>query len=139
LLAALAQCINSVSRARLNAHLLTRCESTPNITLHFSHPLADIDLDTGLLTFRHHASNSESWTFQADLIIGADGAYSRVRKTMMRKMRLKYEQEYIDHGYVELEIPAGEDGGWRMDPNHLHIWPKGGYMMIALPNPVSRV
>lgn len=50
---------------------------------------------------------------------------------------MKYQQEYLEHGYVELEIPPGEDGKWKMDPNHLHIWPKHTYMMIALPNPVG--
>lgn len=78
----------------------------------------------------------QTTTLQADLIIGADGAYSRLRSQMMRHIRMNYAQEYIDHGYVELSMPP-LDGDYAMDPNHLHIWPQKSFMMIALPNMVS--
>lgn len=130
----LQQCINSVSRKRLNEYLLTRAETLPNVTLHFEHPLADVDLDKARLSFRREG---KEWHFDADLVVGADGAFSRVRRVLMRKIHMKYEQEYLDHGYVELNIEPKEGGGWKMDPNHLHIWPKHSYMMIALPNPVG--
>jgi hypothetical protein len=56
---------------------------------------------------------------------------------MQRKIRMNYAQEYIDHAYVELNMPPTVDGGYAMDPNHLHIWPRYTFMMIALPNLVG--
>jgi len=79
----------------------------------------------------------------ADLIIGADGAYSTVRSQLMRPVRMNFQQEYIPHAYCELSIPPVTDADGRskfaMDPNHLHIWPRYSFMMIALPNTVSLV
>lgn len=69
---------------------------------------------------------------QADLIIGADGAFSSLRRSMQQTPLFEFTQKYIEHGYVELSIPP-ERGG-QMTPNHLHIWPRGEFMMIALPN-----
>ena len=71
---------------------------------------------------------------KADLVVGADGAYSTMRKEVMRRTRMNYSQEYIEHGYMELTIPATKNGDYAMDPNHLHIWPRKTFMLIALPN-----
>lgn len=73
---------------------------------------------------------------EADLIVGADGAYSAVRRELMRRTRMDYSQEYIPHGYMELCIPASEHGEYKMKHNFLHIWPRKKFMMIALPNTV---
>ena len=54
---------------------------------------------------------------------------------MQRRDRFEYSQSYLAHGYKELYIPPAEGGGFRIEPNALHIWPRGGFMMIALPNP----
>ena len=70
----------------------------------------------------------------ADLFIGADGAYSKVRQQLMRCVRMNYSQFYIDHAYMELCIPPTKEGEYAIDPNHLHIWPRHSFMMIALPN-----
>lgn len=84
-------------------------------------------------------SNGEKKTYRNDFIIGADGAYSKTRTQMMRSMRMDYNQEYIDTGYCELSMPPakGPDGKptFALDPNHLHIWPRHTFMLIALPNP----
>ena len=69
-----------------------------------------------------------------DLVIGCDGAYSAVRREMMRKPRFNYSQEYIPHAYMELSVPPTPDGDFAMPRNYLHIWPRGQFMMIALPN-----
>jgi kynurenine 3-monooxygenase len=71
---------------------------------------------------------------QFDLLFGSDGAFSRVRQAMEKTDRFNYEQYYIPHGYKELTIPATEDGDFAIAPNALHIWPRGQYMLIALPN-----
>ena len=69
-----------------------------------------------------------------DLVIGCDGAYSAVRKEMMRRPRFNYSQEYIPHAYMELCVPPSPDNDFAMEKNYLHIWPRGQFMMIGLPN-----
>lgn len=69
----------------------------------------------------------------ADLIVGCDGAFSSVRQQMSKTLGFNFSQEYIEHGYLELCIPA-ENDDFQMPPNYLHIWPRDEFMMIALPN-----
>ena len=71
---------------------------------------------------------------KADLIIGCDGAFSSVRNTMAKLIRFNYSQKYLEHGYIELDIPPKADGQYAMEVNYLHIWPRGSFMMIAMPN-----
>ena len=126
------ECINSVDRKLINAHLLTEAEKFANVNVYFEHSLQSVDLDEKTLVFEN-AHGSKSIT-SADLVIGADGAYSRVRRALMSKVRMDFSQFYIDHGYVELNMPPTASGEYAMDPNHLHIWPRHEFMMIALPN-----
>lgn len=125
--------INSVSRAGLNISLLNAADAYENVSLHFLRRCADIDLDRPAATFINDATN-ESITVEADLIIGADGAYSAVRDKMAHTELFNYQQEFLNYGYKELTILPAADGNFAMEPNALHIWPRGGSMMIALPN-----
>ncbi|XP_063884132.1 kynurenine 3-monooxygenase-like [Scylla paramamosain] len=127
------KCIFSVGRRFVNEVLLTRAEDFPNVTIHFNHKLEACDLERGEMTFTNTATGERVST-RADLMIGCDGAYSNVRKQMLKRAHFNYKQEYIPHGYMELCIPATPDGEFAMPPNYLHIWPRGNYMMIALPN-----
>lgn len=70
----------------------------------------------------------------ADFIVGCDGAFSAVRREMLKRPGFNFSQTYIEHGYLELCIPPGKDGEYKMPHNFLHIWPRGKFMMIALPN-----
>ena len=70
---------------------------------------------------------------KCDWVVGCDGAYSSLRESMARISRMNLQREYITHGYKELRIPP-VNGDFAMSPNHLHIWPRGEFMMIALPN-----
>jgi kynurenine 3-monooxygenase len=73
---------------------------------------------------------------RGDAVIGVDGAFSAVRGAMQRQLkRFEYNESYLAHGYKELTIPPAADGGWRMQKEALHIWPRKSFMMIALPNP----
>ncbi|KAI9313553.1 hypothetical protein BX666DRAFT_1977708 [Dichotomocladium elegans] len=125
--------INAVDRALLNDLLLDAAEKMPNVHLHFEHRLSMINFDKNELIFDGQSPQ------HADLIVGADGAYSKTRNQIMRKMRMDYEQVYIDTAYCELSMPPrqGENGSpeFALDPNHLHIWPRHTFMLIALPNP----
>ncbi|XP_047736345.1 kynurenine 3-monooxygenase [Hyalella azteca] len=127
------QCIYSVGRRFVNEVLLTKAESFPNVTCHFEHQLTSINLDERRMIFTN-PSSKERTEVTADLIIGCDGAYSAVRKEMLKRPQFNYSQQYIPHGYMELCIPPNSNGEFAMPANYLHIWPRGNFMMIALPN-----
>jgi len=77
---------------------------------------------------------SQCLTIESDVVIGADGAFSAVRRSMQRLDRFDYAQSFLAHGYKELSIPPTNGGDFAMEPNALHIWPRRSFMMIALPN-----
>lgn len=136
--------IRSVSRGGLNVALLDAAEATSGVTLLFDHRCTHVDLDRAMATFETPQGRVE---LQGRVVIGADGAFSAVRQAMQFTDRFDYSQHYLEAGYKELHIPAPEDlpdlpqgvaerfEGYAMDPQGLHIWPRGGSMMIALPNP----
>lgn len=127
------QCIYSVGRKHLNEVLLDAAEKYPNINLHFNKKLHSANLDEGEMSFVDPATK-ETTSTKADLIVGCDGAYSAVRKEIVKRPGYDFSQTYIEHGYLELCIPPTKDGEFAMPHNYLHIWPRGKFMMIALPN-----
>src|SRR5438094_932783 len=93
----------------------------------------DVDLEAATARLKTEHGNV---TGHGDAVIGVDGAFSAVRKSMQREIpSFHYDESYLAHGYKELTIPPGPDGSWRMEKNALHIWPRKSFMMIALPNP----
>ncbi|HEY4651236.1 MAG TPA: NAD(P)/FAD-dependent oxidoreductase [Pontibacter sp.] len=127
------QAIYSVSRGGLNMALMNLSEPNPAITYHFSRQVLDVDLHTNEVSLHNHETNNPE-TIKPEIIFGADGAFSMVRGALQKTERFNYEQSYLEYGYKELTIPATADGGWALEKNALHIWPRGNYMMIALPN-----
>ncbi|XP_064601274.1 kynurenine 3-monooxygenase-like [Liolophura sinensis] len=125
------QYIMSVSRRLLNEHLLTAAEKYPNVTIHFEHKLFGCDFNVGQVMFQK--SDGDTVTNTVDLIVGNDGAFSAVRRQIMKTVRFDFQQTYIPHGYMELCIPPSHDQ-FAMEKNYLHIWPRNEFMMIALPN-----
>lgn len=126
------QCIYSVGRKFLNEVLLNAAERLPNIHMHFNRKLVSADLERGEVTFLD-TEKKATVAAVADLVIGADGAFSAVRKQLIKQPAFNYSQTYIEHGYLELCIPADGDK-FAMEENYLHIWPRGKFMLIALPN-----
>ena len=122
--------INSISRGELNAVLLDAAEALPNVALRFDHRLTAFDVDAHTMSF---AGPEGPVDVNADAIIGADGAFSVVRRAMQARDGFDYSQDYLSHSYKELSIPP-VDGEFALDPGALHIWPRGSSMMIALPN-----
>lgn len=127
------QAIWSVSRGGLNSVLMDLAEAQGNVNIHFGHKCQTVDLSTGSATFLNTATR-EKVTSDPGLLFGTDGAFSSVRKAMQRTDRFNYSQEYIEHGYKELSIRPNPDGSHKIETNALHIWPRGEFMLIALPN-----
>ncbi|KAF9246191.1 hypothetical protein BU15DRAFT_84987 [Melanogaster broomeanus] len=131
------QCINSIDRALLNEDLLQEASAVPNIRLFFNHKVLSVDFDERTMIIRDISSGTEVRAV-FHLCIGADGSYSNIRRQLMRVVRMNFQQEYIPHEYIELKMPAGHDEHGQpvflLDPNHLHIWPRHSFMLIALPN-----
>lgn len=128
--------INSVSRGGLNIALLDKAESMDNIELHFEHKCLKVDLETATAHFEDE-NTGKTFTATGDIVIGTDGAGSAVRRSMMgqtTKLLFNYSQDFLRHGYKELSILPAEDGGYQIEKNALHIWPRGSFMIIALPN-----
>lgn len=134
------QCINSIDRALLNEGLLEEVLARPDIRIFFKHKLIAADFERRNLILRDSSSESGDVDINTsfDFCIGADGSYSVVRRQLMRSVRMDFQQTYIPHEYLELRMPAGTDrkgnSSFQIDPNHLHIWPRHSFMLIALPN-----
>jgi kynurenine 3-monooxygenase len=127
------QALHSVSRAGLNRLLVEAAARYPSIRLFFEHKCAGLDLDSGKLELLDGSTHTTVHV-PADFVVGADGAYSAVRERLQKQERFNYQQDYLSHGYKELTIPAGAGGAFRIEKHALHIWPRGSFMMIALPN-----
>jgi kynurenine 3-monooxygenase len=127
------QFINSVSRGELNKMLMNLAESN-GVEIFFTEKCESINWKTDEIIFEN-TINHKQQTTNYKLCFGSDGAYSAARLThQLQHDRFQYQQYYIDFGYKELNIPAGPDGEFMMEKNALHIWPRGNYMLIALPN-----
>ncbi|KAL9602437.1 MAG: hypothetical protein Q9219_001861 [cf. Caloplaca sp. 3 TL-2023] len=147
--------IRAVDRAGLNKRLLDQLEQMPNVKMFFNHKLTGADFNRNTAWFEQrritktdHAQNPTENTsvivepdrpkeiaVDFDFLIGADGAHSATRYHLMKFARLSYQQEYIDTLWCEFHItPKASDGSFAISPNHLHIWPGGSFMFIAIPS-----
>ena len=125
--------IYSISREKLNMALMNLAEKEQGVNFHFSTQCTGLDLPSGLLQIRNNISKKTT-SLRTSRIIGVDGSASAVRNCMMNVAGFDFSHWYLDHGYQELTIPSKPDKSFQMSPNALHIWPRGNYMLIALPN-----
>jgi kynurenine 3-monooxygenase len=126
------EAIYSLSRGVLNRRMIDLAEEV-GVEFFFEHKVWDVTLSEAIL----HIGEDErgEWTeYKYDMVFGSDGAFSRVRHRMQRQSMFDYSQEFLEVGYKELNIPANADGSHKLDKNSLHIWPRGNFMLIALPN-----
>jgi kynurenine 3-monooxygenase len=128
------QAINSVSRAEINMKLMDLAEQQAGVTIFFEERCTQVNrLDTEAIF--ENESTKKIQKVKSDLIFGSDGAFSAARLNMqLTSDRFEYNQHYISAGYKELIIPPGKNGEFLIEKNALHIWPRGSFMMIALPN-----
>lgn len=129
-----AEQIYSVSRAELNRLLLAAAEEDHGVGIHFRHEA--ISLDDGVVRVADLDADSEI-TVSDTPIIAADGAGSMFRRALQEAGTIEANVAWLGHSYKELTIPPGPGGKHQLDPGALHIWPRGGFMLIALPNPTG--
>jgi kynurenine 3-monooxygenase len=127
------QSIYSISRGDLNLALMNKADESEHVTFHFNQQTTKVDTKENTAYFKNQASGAES-SMEADILFGADGAFSAVRGQLQKTPMFNFSQEYLEHGYKELNIPSNEDGSHKLDKNALHIWPRKSFMLIALPN-----
>ncbi|HTV94439.1 MAG TPA: NAD(P)/FAD-dependent oxidoreductase [Steroidobacteraceae bacterium] len=124
--------IHSISRRRLNGALIDAA-ARAGIEVRFQCRLESADFTARLARFRdQHARRSLEIPMRP--LLAADGAGSVLRRSMAAQGLIAAEESDLEHGYKELTIPAGPSAGGRLEREALHIWPRGGYMLIALPN-----
>lgn len=121
------EAIYSVSRGELNKRLMMLAERE-GVKIEFEKRVMKVDVGANILDFE------DGSTATADLLFGADGAFSALRTAYTYQDRTNAQQSYIEHGYKELNIPATEGNGYTMERGALHIWPRHNFMLIALPN-----
>lgn len=126
------EAIWSISRGVLNRKMIDLAEMAGS-TFRFEEKVWDISLaDAKIYTGE---TEKGAWKeYQYDMVFGCDGAFSRVRHKMQRRSRFDYCQDFIDVGYKELTIPSNADGTHKLDKHSFHIWPRGKFMLIAMPN-----
>jgi kynurenine 3-monooxygenase len=127
------QAIHSIARAELNQTLLAAAEATGTVRTRFHRRCTGLDLESGeALTV--DARNGLGEERHRGIVLGADGAYSAVRSQLQKRERQDFAQAYLSHGYKELHIPPDAGGAPRLERHALHIWPRGGYMLMAMAN-----
>jgi kynurenine 3-monooxygenase len=128
------EAIYSVSRGHLNAIMMDLAESKGNTKFIINHQCLDANLEKGQITLKNLLTQ-EIFEDKADVSFAADGAYSAVRYNSMQKVdRFNFSQFYVEDGYKELLFLLIKDGNYQIEKNALHIWPRGRFMLIALPN-----
>lgn len=128
------QAIYSISRGGVNARMMDIAEQEGKATIHYNHECLSADTKAGSIVIRNSETN-ETFEVKADVVFAADGAFSAIRYNAFQKLdRFNFSQMYIEDGYREILLPANEDGSYKLDVDALHIWPRGRFMLIALPN-----
>ncbi len=127
--------IYSVSRSDLNAILLDACEATGLVTVHFDRYCREVDFEAKTATFTDYDDALEPQEVSFGTLFGCDGADSNVRRAVLAANGGTSVEDELEHGYTELTIPAAPGGGFLMEPEALHVWPRNEFMLIALANP----
>ena len=124
----------SVSRTELNRRLIDAAERQAGVTLHFGQETRAWNGQRGSLALRD-VDDDRSYEQVSEAVIAADGAGSAIRRSLAASGIVQADESLLPHGYKELAIPAGPGGSFRLEAEALHIWPRGEFMLIALPNP----
>ena len=127
------QAIYSVSRGGVNAKMMDIAEQHGKAQIFYNERCYKADLENGIVYTE--TASGEKKQYQSDVVFAADGAFSAVRYNSFQVLdRFNFSQNYIEDGYREILLPANTDGSYKLEKNALHIWPRGRFMLIALPN-----
>ncbi|MBT8184526.1 MAG: FAD-dependent monooxygenase [Eudoraea sp.] len=126
------EAIWSISRGVLNRTMIDLAEEA-GVVFRFNEKVWDIHLPEAKL-YTGESEKSAWKEYDFDIVFGCDGAFSRIRHKMQRRSRFDYSQDFIDVGYKELTIAPNQDKTHKLDKNSFHIWPRGRFMFIAMPN-----
>lgn len=126
--------LHSIRRDELNAVLVDYAEKVGGVRFHFGQRCTGLDVAEGRLELADAATGA-AVTATADLVVGADGAFSEVRRHLHRVVPANYRQDFLDWGYREVTIPAHPDGTARTPIEALHVWPSDRGLIVAHPNP----
>lgn len=128
------EAIFSVSRAGVNCRMMEIAEKYGKADILFEKQCTGVDFENAIVHIKDKKTGEES-SIKSDVVFAADGAFSAVRYKGMQKIKgFNFSQHFIDDGYREILLPANEDGSYKLEKNRLHIWPRGRFMLIALPN-----
>ncbi|GIJ45279.1 kynurenine 3-monooxygenase [Virgisporangium aliadipatigenens] len=125
--------LHSIRRNELNAFLVDRAEKHAGVRFHFGRRCVSLDRDTAALTVAD-VLTGERRTHRGDFVVGADGAFSTVRRRMHHGLPVDFQQTFIDWGYKELTIPPHADGSARTPIEALHLWPSDNGLVVGHPN-----
>ena len=125
--------INSMSRGGLNKLLMNKAEASGRVRIRFQQRLDDYDFASRTALF-HDEVGGQDHRVEAPVLIGTDGSGSALREAMQEQRGAQVRQEFLSSGYKELTIPPLPGGGFALHREALHIWPRGQFMLIALPN-----
>jgi kynurenine 3-monooxygenase len=118
----------AIRRDRLNRCLLDAAEATGKVNIRYGRALEGVDWSSRSLVFEDGGSQ------RFEVLIGADGARSRVRRSLQQATGAEVSESLLDAGWKTLNIPPGPNGAPALDPQALHVWPRGGYLMVAMPD-----
>jgi kynurenine 3-monooxygenase len=125
--------INSISRSSLNKLLLNHAEKTGKVRFHFQNKVTGINIENNAITVSDELKK-KSFELMSDVVIGCDGTSSAIRNQLALLGQLNSRESVLDYGYKELTIVEGKGGTFQIEKHALHIWPRGTFMLIALPN-----
>ncbi len=123
--------LHSIDRNELNRRLLDAAEKYPQVTLHFNHKLVQVDKQKRQLNFE---CGGQEVLVEPAWVVGADGAFSAMRRELQHNERANFAQEYLEWGYKELTLAAGSDGQSVIQLNALHVWPRSHCLVVSHPN-----
>lgn len=123
----------ALKRSELNCLLIDAADALPNVSIFFQKRYLHGGRDSGLFRVQDERTGESEYA-RAEVLIGADGAHSCLRREMQRDQAADFQVEYLPEGYKELTIPAGPGGRHQLDPEALHVWPRGECVLIAIPN-----
>jgi kynurenine 3-monooxygenase len=127
------EAIHSIKRDQLNITLMNAAQALPNVKLFFNKRCSTIDKQHNIIYLQDERTKQIE-PLKADIIVGADGAFSTVRQQMHRGERAYYKQDFLDWGFKELQMPAATGNSHQLENDALHIWPRGDHMLLAMPN-----